>query len=250
MAAPTITSFTPTTVSTDGGDTVTITGTNLASANAATINGKAAQLLAEGRTATNLALRVPANPAGAYKIVLTDETDVVLVESAGTLTYAVTDTPRGSTTSATKFKVDVDLSDEQDGSDWSPLRGRTSLVPSAAATKQDDTDFDDVDDLGMSWQSQTVTQLAWTITGTVGRKKYAGDYDAAQEALRLAAEKGGDPAIVHVRWYDRTGGPESYEGFAIVEWTPKGGGTTDLDMVDFTLTGKGPRTTVPNPAAS
>jgi hypothetical protein len=54
---------------------------------------------------------------------------------------------------------------------------------------------------------------------------------------------------VRVRWYDRDGLPEAYEGIAIVTWAPSGGEYTALDQVEVTLTGNGPLTLIDNPVA-
>jgi hypothetical protein len=74
-------------------------------------------------------------------------------------------------------------------------------------------------------------------------------FNAAQEQLRLAAENFGDAGKVHVRWYDREGRDEAYEGYALVQWEQDGTATDDLDSVKVTLTGKGKRTKITNPLA-
>ncbi|MCX4672406.1 hypothetical protein OG453_38105 [Streptomyces sp. NBC_01381] len=74
-------------------------------------------------------------------------------------------------------------------------------------------------------------------------------FNAAQEKLRLASESFGVASRVHVRYYDREGRDEAYEGRALVTWEPDGGAADDLDTVKVTLTGKGPRKKITNPAA-
>jgi hypothetical protein len=80
----------------------------------------------------------------------------------------------------------------------------------------------------------------------------SGVYPAAQEYIRLAADAFGQAARVHIRWYDRDGGPEAYEGVAIAQWERANSGVADLDAAKVTLAaaaGASARTIIANPAA-
>ncbi|MFE6539260.1 phage tail tube protein, partial [Bacillus cereus] len=67
------------------------------------------------------------------------------------------------------------------------------------------------------------------------------------EAIRLAADEYGEANLVHLRWMNRLGLPEAYEGKAIPTWAPSGGEYSALGEVEITFTGDGPRTAIDNP---
>jgi hypothetical protein len=152
-------------------------------------------------------------------------------------------------TLARKYRLDVSTgTDATSGAPiWTQVRGVSEFTPTVDTTLEDDSDYD-----SDGWASQTKTQLAWMLEMTVKRKVTldTAAYDPGQEALRVAAESFGADGVVHVRWYDRDGGPESYEGYAEVSWNPSGGSPTALSEVGVTLTGKGARESVANPNAA
>lgn len=159
-----------------------------------------------------------------------------------TNTFKVATTPAGSAVDIT-----ADGAVTITGDSWVQVRALTEFSPSVDTNLEDDSDYD-----SDGWASQTKTQLAWKIEAKVARKVgvESGDPDPGQEVLRLAADEFGSDGIVHVRWYDRDGGPEAYDGYAEVSWSPEGGGTTALATVSVTLTGKGKRNVITNPAAA
>ncbi|MFF9284869.1 phage tail tube protein [Streptomyces griseosporeus] len=145
---------------------------------------------------------------------------------------------------ARRYRVDVDT-----GSGtvtWSWLPGIKEFAPKVDPTQQDSTTYDDD-----GWADQTVTQLAWSADITMLHRcnPTTKAFNAAQEKLRLASEQFGDGSRVHVRWYDKEGRDEAYEGYALVTWERDGTATDDLDSVKVTLTGKGARTKITNPLA-
>lgn len=148
-------------------------------------------------------------------------------------------------TLARKFKVDVNT-----GTDvapvWTPIRAIGELKPALDSTLEDDSDYD-----SDGWLSDAKTAMKWSLELKLIRKigLTTEQYDPGQEFIRAAADQFGTAATVNVRWYDRNGGPEAYEGFAVVTWAPEGGGPTALDMVTVTLNGQGARETITNPAA-
>lgn len=127
---------------------------------------------------------------------------------------------------------------------WVIVPGITDFAPKVDQTKQASTTYEDD-----GWQDNTVTELAWSVEATMTHRCHPTTkaFNAAQEKLRLAAEQFGTGATVHVRWYDRDGRDEAYEGYALVEWEQDGTATDDLDSVKVTLTGKGKRISIDNP---
>lgn len=149
-------------------------------------------------------------------------------------------------TLARKFRLEVNAGTRA-APEWTLVRGITSFNPSIDTNLEDDTDFD-----SDGWGSQTKTLLSWSLATTVKRGKgvESGTYDPGQEILRRAAESFGAAGVVNVRWYDRDGGEEAYSGDAEVSYANSGDSPTALAMADITLTGKGARQPITNPAAA
>lgn len=148
-------------------------------------------------------------------------------------------------TLARKWRLDVDTSLTATPT-WVQVRAMSSFSPSIDSNLEDDSDYD-----SDGWGSQAKTRMQWTLEATFIRKVgvTTGNYDEGQERIRQAADEFGADSVVHVRWYDREGGPEAYEGYAIVSWEPEGGDTGSLDRATVNLTGQGARLTITNPNA-
>lgn len=131
---------------------------------------------------------------------------------------------------------------------WTTVKGMNSLtVTESEPNLEDDNVYED-----NGYTGSTKTGLSWNIEGTVMRRTLASDvttYDVGQEKLRVLARTLGATGVAHVRAYDRNGGPEAFTGFGEVTWAPQGGEPTDLESVDFTITGKGINTQITNPNA-
>lgn len=159
-----------------------------------------------------------------------------------------TPTPPAETETALarRYRVDVDLA-TTGGPQWTWLPGIQEFDPKVDPTQQDATTYDDD-----GWTDQTVTQLAWSLELTMLRRCHPDTkaFNAAQERLRQASEQFGDGSRVHVRWYDKEGRDEAYEGYALVSWERDGTATDDLESINVTLTGKGKRTPIANPLAA
>lgn len=150
--------------------------------------------------------------------------------------------PLTATTLARKWKIDVDLSVAQDGSNYQRLMGQTDCTFNpGTAGMQSDTDYD-----SDGFTSSTATTQEWGGTVTVRRgpiRSAPTTYDAAQEFLRLAARKMGADNTVRIRAYEYNGatGPkvEAYEGYVAVAWANGGGDASALSNATVTLTGQG-----------
>lgn len=247
--AITITSYTPTTGPVTGGTKAVITGTGLDTVDDVLFGDVqgAIDTTAEN-SATSLTVIVPAAldlTAGSVKLVLVDVDSPAQAEAATSYVYTAVSNPVLSTNTAAKWKMEIDASEAQDGSAWTPVRGITNFQPAIDQTTQDDSDYDS----GI-WGSKVVTQLMWSLVCDLARKTAAGyTEDPGQAILRTAYDKTGAAGVVHVRWYDRNGGPEAFEGFGTVSWSEKGGATSDLSSVTATVSGRGERTVIENPAA-
>nr|WP_202516592.1 phage tail tube protein [Streptomyces sp. SID161] len=139
------------------------------------------------------------------------------------------------------------MSSSKDGSAWQLVPGITSFTPAAEPNIEDSSSYD-----SEGWAENTKTGQSWELGVTINRKvnDQTKVYHPAHEAIRLAAFSSGSASEIHVRYFDRTGLPEAYEGTALVTWAPSGGEYTALDQVELTLTGTGPLQLIDNPLAA
>lgn len=238
-----VTSIYPASGSAGGGETVSITGSDLDTATSVKFGTTDATSF-EAVTDSLIRAVVPAHAAGAVDVVVSDGVAPATLTAA--YTYSAVDaTEQLVSTLARKFKLEVNTGTVSVPV-WTPVRAIADLKPAVDTNLEDDADYD-----AEGWGSDTKTQLKWSLEVKLGRKIgfSTGVYDPGQEALRTAATKFGQLGTVQVRWYDRNGGPEAYSGFATVSWEPEGGDTKALDMATAKLSGSGARVDITNPAA-
>ncbi|MEV0438944.1 hypothetical protein AB0I84_09530 [Streptomyces spectabilis] len=157
-----------------------------------------------------------------------------------------TPTPLAETETALARRYRLELNTGTTTPTWTLVPGVQEFAPKVESTQQKSTTYDDE-----GWADSTVTELAWSIETKLAHRCHPETkiFNAAQEKLRTASESFGAPSVVHVRYFDREGRDEAYEGRALVTWEPDGGAPDDLDTVKVTLTGKGPRRKIANPVA-
>ncbi|MEU6342223.1 hypothetical protein ABZ883_14925 [Streptomyces sp. NPDC046977] len=141
---------------------------------------------------------------------------------------------------ARRWRLDVNMGSP----DYQLCPAITNFQWEAPPNIEDSSTYDDE-----GWSDSEKTGQSWSATATFNRKASPDSttYSPVHEALRQAAFGWGDDAKVDVRFYDRNGLPEAYQGYALVTWAPSGGERTALDQVEVTLTGKGPLTPITNP---
>lgn len=143
---------------------------------------------------------------------------------------------------ARRLKVDVSA----DGSTWINLKGIDDLAASENATLQA---ADTYDTNGFNAFEKTMT--GGKLVAKVLRDVTAGvPSDPAQELARATRFQFGTSARLYVRWYDRNGGTEAYQMYALVDWNPSKTGVADLDEVTITFTADGVVSTITNPYSS
>lgn len=158
-----------------------------------------------------------------------------------------TPTPPAETITALARRYRLELDMGKDGTPaWTLVPGITEFTPKIEPTQQDVTTYD-----ADGWSEQAVTMLAWSVETTLAHRAHpvTGAFNAAQEALRKASMSFGTASYVRVRYYDRNGAADAYQGTALVTWEPDGGGPDEVDTIKVTLTGSGPLTEITNPAA-
>ena len=133
-AAPTYTSLTPSSGTTAGGTSVTITGTNLSSATSVTVGGSTATI--NSNTATAITITTPSGSAGAKNVVITTAGGSVTAGSAFTYTVpAPTYTSLTPTSGTTAGGTSVTITGTNLSSATSvTVGGSTATISSNTAT--------------------------------------------------------------------------------------------------------------------
>lgn len=145
---------------------------------------------------------------------------------------------------ARRFRVEINMGDGTDP-DWQLFPGIREFKPTITPTRQEDDGYEDD-----GWARQTTTGMAWGLELKASHRADENGvaFNAVQEHVKQAVTKYGKAGEVHLRWYDRNGLPEAYEGRALVEWEPDGGDPKATDIVTVKFSGQGPRLDIPNPA--
>lgn len=150
------------------------------------------------------------------------------------------------TTLARRWVVEVNMGTDVSPT-WTLLPAITNFTWKADPNVEDDSTYDEG-----GWMSNTKTGQAWSAEATFNRKATPDStaYSPVHEALRAAAFAFGAASKVGIRFFDRDGLPEAYQGVALVQWEPSGGSRTALEQIKATLTGTGQLLLIDNPAAA
>jgi hypothetical protein len=148
---------------------------------------------------------------------------------------------------ARRFAVDIDMAAPA-AAVWSALPGIEELKPSWDQRKEGDESYDDG-----GGARETITGSSWKLElKLIHRAGPDGvTFNAVQEYLRGKAQAEDTlNAEIHVRWYDRSGVGEAWDGRALVSWAPDGGNGGARDTVAVVISGQGKRIPITNPNAS
>ncbi|WP_084546430.1 phage tail tube protein [Glycomyces arizonensis] len=118
--------------------------------------------------------------------------------------------------------------------DWQTVVGLQEFTPSTEPTDQEDNDYE-----SDGWGGSTRTMLVWGIEGNISHRKDTSTHveNAVHAKLRLAATAiDPEDGVIHMRWFDKNGSVEAYEGYGLITWAPDGGGMADLERVSITVT--------------
>ncbi|WP_282698203.1 hypothetical protein [Streptomyces sp. CC208A] len=144
---------------------------------------------------------------------------------------------------ARRWRMDINMGTDE-APDWQLCPGITEFQPQFPPNIENSSSYD-----SDGWAENTKTAQEWSVEATFNRKSSPDSttYSPVHEKLRIASFSYGAASKVGVRWYDRDGLPEAYQGKAIVTWEPQGGEYTALDQVQTTLTGDGILNLIANP---
>ncbi|THV26010.1 phage tail tube protein [Glycomyces paridis] len=131
---------------------------------------------------------------------------------------------------------------------WETVLGLQEFTPNIEPTDQEDNDYE-----SDGWGGSTRTMLVWGLEANLSHRKDTVTHveNTVHAFLRLAsmAIEAAD-GVVHMRWFDKLGSVEAYEGYGLITWAPDGGGMADLERVSVTVTPSATNpvlTTIANP---
>lgn len=152
-------------------------------------------------------------------------------------------TPTPVTALARRWRLEINMGTDV-APDWKLCPAITEFQPAFEPNLEESTTYDTD-----GWTEQEKTAQSWELATTFNRKATADAtaYSPVHEKIRLAAFAYGEDSKVHLRFMDRNGLPEAYEGRAIPTWAPSGGEATALDQTEVTFTGTGALTPITNP---
>lgn len=155
-------------------------------------------------------------------------------------------TPTPETALARRWRLEINMGTAETP-DWQLCPGIMSFTWTAEPNHEDSSEYDDE-----GWAGNTKTGQAWEVVAGFNRKTTADQtpFSPVHEAIKTAFFAYGADSKVQLRWMDRNGLPEAYEGQALPAWEPQNDETTDLDQIEVTFTGTGPLASIANPLAA
>lgn len=148
-----------------------------------------------------------------------------------------------TTALARRWKCDVNLGTDVTP-DWQPFIAITEFQPTFPPNIEEASTYD-----SDGWAENEKTAQSWAVAATFNRRinDQTLVYNDVHEAIRAAAFAYGSAARVPLRFYDRNGLPEAYQGKALVEWEDQGGEFSALGQISTTFTGDGALALITNP---
>lgn len=146
-----------------------------------------------------------------------------------------------STALARRMKLQVSA----DATTWVDFKGVNDLNAPISPNLQAADDYDT-----NGWSAFEKTMQGWVVTAKARRATTAGVFDPGQELVRSRMLGFDDAARIYVRWFDRNGAAEAYQGRAIVGWVASKTGVADLDEITATFTGDGVLAAITNPGVA
>jgi hypothetical protein len=130
-----------------------------------------------------------------------------------------------------RFRWDINTGTEEVPV-WSQVPGVIEFNPAVTPTDQDDFDYDTD-----GWKGSTRTMRMWGLEAKISYKQDDATFvaNATHTFLRAASNAIGASGVVHMRWYDRNGADEAYEGHGLITWAPDGGDAEQLNQVSITV---------------
>lgn len=158
---------------------------------------------------------------------------------------------RGTNASSYEWILDVGIVPENPGDpiDWLNVPDITALAPNSTQTTADGSTYanqgqTDTATIGESFNLSVNVKV---VTDTAGDVIPALNLMIEAANALLDQERAGD-RVLAIRFYHYKLANMAYEYTADITWTRQNTGNVDLEFLAFTLTGKGDRKVIPNPA--
>jgi hypothetical protein len=145
---------------------------------------------------------------------------------------------------ASRFRVEV-TEDLTLAGGWLKMFGLTDFKSSVNQNLVETSDYDNDGN-----ESYEKTFQGWSAVATVWVRTPAGVFTPSYEALNSRELLFGDACRIGIRWYDKNGLPEAFQGIAIVQTERGSTGVKDPDQKTFTLQGDGPLVPITNPGTA
>lgn len=148
---------------------------------------------------------------------------------------------------ARRWACEIDMN-PSGAADWQPLVGIEEFKVTADQRRENDEAYEDT-----GAARQAITGSSWRVDAKIIHRAGVDGvtFNTVQEYLRTQALAANAMAgEVHVRYYDRSGTGEAWDGRALVDWNPDGGNGGARDTVGVVLSGQGARAAITNPNSS
>lgn len=149
-----------------------------------------------------------------------------------------------TTALASRFRVDL-TEDLTLAGGWVQLVGINDLKPNPSQNLVETSSYDND-----GWESHEKTFQAWDVVATCWMRTVTGLIAPSLQLLTSRELLWGDACRIGVRWYDKNGVPEAFQGVAIVQTARGNTGVKDPETKTFTLKGDGILTPITNPGTA
>lgn len=149
-----------------------------------------------------------------------------------------------TTALASRFRVDL-TEDLTLAGGWTQLVGMNDLKPNVAQNLVETSSYDND-----GWESYEKTFQGWSLVATCWMRTVTGLIHPSLQLLVDRELAWGDGCRIGVRWYDKNGVPEAFQGVAVVQTERGNTGVKDPETKTFTLQGDGILTPISNPGVA
>lgn len=149
-----------------------------------------------------------------------------------------------TTALASRFRVDL-TEDLTLAGGWTQLVGMDDLKPNVAQNLVETSSYDNT-----GFESYEKTFQGWSVVARCWMRTVTGLIHPSLQLLVDRELEFGDGCRIGVRWYDKNGVPEAFQGVAVVQTERGNTGVKDPETKVFTLMGDGVLTPITNPGTA
>ena len=149
-----------------------------------------------------------------------------------------------TTALASRYRVEV-TEDLTLAGGWLKVFGLTDFKSSVAQNLVETSDYDND-----GWESYEKTFQGWTAGLTIWVRTQSGVLTPSYTKLSAREVLFGDACRIGIRWYDKNGLPDAWQGVGVVQSERGNTGVKDPDQKTFNLQGDGPLAAITNPGSA